>query len=291
MSLHAAHVFGSASIVAEGGVEASFALHKFKIRFKLLAYRRWNQNDLLERLGVAVGGQQRVNQAFPGVDAVRVQPQNLLVKIVGLRRIVARQIDTRQLQLERHAGLASGRDLQLGRAFQKALGDFKLVGPLINSTEHGQKGGIGERRFVGGRRHLLDIGDGLIVLAHLVMRANHALPGGQVARIVVEYLRIKLSGLVEALGLHQDSSVLQLGIRFEMGPVVGKRQRQGEGQHPLRIRVAILGMIDGRQRAQVLRVPGQRNLDRSRDAGGEVERPLVPVVARIGQKQTAPGFD
>ncbi len=87
--------------------------------------------------------------------------QHLLVNFVGLGGIVALQIDGRQLQLEGDAGLAAGGDLQLCRALEHALGDFKLVGLLIDCAQHGEKAGIGERGLVGGRRHLLHVGDGL----------------------------------------------------------------------------------------------------------------------------------
>ena len=101
-----------------------------------------------------------------------------MVDGVSLRGVVALEVDGRQLQLKSESGLGAGRDLQLGRAFQEALGDLKLVGLLIHRAEHGQKAGIGERILVSGRRHLLHLGNGLIVQAEFMMRADHAGPCG-----------------------------------------------------------------------------------------------------------------
>ena len=45
---------------------------------------------------------------------------------------------------------------------------------------------IGESGFVGGRGHLLDVGDGLCVLGERVMGADQAFPCGDIAGIGVE---------------------------------------------------------------------------------------------------------
>ncbi len=71
--------------------------------------------------------------------------------------------------------------------------------------------------------------------------------------------------------------------------VVGKRQRQRLGKHALGIGGAVLGMVDGGQGAQVLRILGQRGLDRRREARRDGQRLLVLVVARVGQEEAAPG--
>ena len=102
------------------------------------------------------------------------------IERVGLIGVVAQEIDGRQLQIEGEAGLAAGRSLEFGGALEQALGDFKLIGLLVDGAEHGEEAGIGQRGLVGGRRHLLHVGDGVGVLAHLVMGADQAHPGGDI---------------------------------------------------------------------------------------------------------------
>ncbi len=161
VGLHAVHVLDGARGIAGGGVEAGLGLDEVDVGIKLLAHRRRNVGDLLERLRVAIGGGQGVDEAFPGIGAVGVVGEHLAVDGVGLVSVVAQQIDGSQLQLKGDAGLAAGCDLEFFRALQQPLGNFKLVGLLIDGSEHGQEAGIAQRGFVGGRGHLLHVADGL----------------------------------------------------------------------------------------------------------------------------------
>ena len=100
MGLHAIPVFKGVDNIAAGCVQAGFALDEFDVRLELPAHRRWNESNLLKCLVVAVGNQQGGDQALPGIDAVRIPFQYLVVCRVSMRGVVALQIDGRQLQLD-----------------------------------------------------------------------------------------------------------------------------------------------------------------------------------------------
>ena len=70
VGLHPAHVFRSVRIVADGGVEAGLAVHKFNIRIQLPAHLWRNQRDLLDCFVAAVGALQCGDQTLPCGDAV-----------------------------------------------------------------------------------------------------------------------------------------------------------------------------------------------------------------------------
>ena len=188
------------------------------------------------------------------------------------------------------AGLAAGCDLKFLRALQQPLRNFKLIGLLIDGAEHGQEAGIGQRGFVGCRGHLLNVGDGLSVLADLVLGADEAFPRGDVGGIALENLRIERARLIVVPGLHQDAGVLQLGARQKRATVIGERQRERESEDALGIGGAILCLIDACERVEIFRILIERNLDLCWETRGEGQRLGILIVVRVGEEETAPAL-
>jgi hypothetical protein len=150
-----------------------------------------------ERLRVAVGRQQASDQALPGIGAIRMAPQHLAGRWRRPARCccAADRCPPTAIRARRWAGRrprsAAWPSVPADPA-QPQTG-WPADRSRRASTESRDRP---ERRLVGGRRHLLHIGDGLRVLAQLVMRADHAHPRGEVAGIVVQNLRIQRRGLV-----------------------------------------------------------------------------------------------
>ena len=234
---------------------------------------------------------ERGDEAFPCVSTVGVVSEYLAVEGVGLVGVVADEIDGRQLQFERDAGLAAGRDLKFYGALEQPLRDFELIGLLIDGAEHGQEAGIGQRGFVGRRGHLLDVGDSLSVLAHLMLGADEAFPGGDIGGIALEHLRIERESLIVMPGVHQDAGVLQLGADQQRAAVIGEWQREREGEDALRIGGAVLGLIDACECVEIFGILIERGFDLRGKTRGEVERFGVLIVVRVGEEEAAPCFE
>lgn len=164
---------------------------------------------------------------------------------------------------------------------QEALRHFKLIGMLIYGSQQRQKRRIRKCSFIRSRWHLLNIGHGLTVLSQFMLRADQARPCGNIAWIVAEDLRIQCRSLRKSFGLHQNACILQLGIRFKSGAVIGERQAKRLRQHPLCIRVTAQSVINGRQGAQILRIFRQRRLNRPWCASGKLKRFLIFVIASV----------
>ena len=130
-----------------------------------------------------------------------------------------------------------------------------------------------------------------VILAELVMGADQAHPGRDVGGIVVENLRVERDRLVVVLGLHQDAGVLQLGVGQERGSVIGERQRERQGEHALRIGVAVLRLIDAGQGAEIVGILVERGLDLRGKARRDGKSLCVLIVARVGEEQAAPAVE
>ena len=59
--------------VADGEVEAGDALHPFDVGFELAAHVQGNLAEFGERLGVAIAGHEREDEALPGVGGERMR--------------------------------------------------------------------------------------------------------------------------------------------------------------------------------------------------------------------------
>ena len=70
IALEAVEGFGCVRRIAHSGVEAGFGLDELDVRLKLAAHVGGDLHDLIERLGVAVAGDERKDQAFPGVGGL-----------------------------------------------------------------------------------------------------------------------------------------------------------------------------------------------------------------------------
>ena len=223
VALHAIEEGGGIDRVSGGGVETGFGLLEQNVGLQLLAHGRRDEFDLFQCLAVAVGLLESADESAPRVDVVRVCLQDLFIECVGLRGVVALQIDRRKLNLEPERGLATGLRLQANGALEQPLRNLKLVGLLVDGAEHGKKAGIGERGFVGVGRHLLDQIDSCCVVFELVLGRYQAHPCRQTGGVVVEDLLVHHRCLVVALGGHQNARVLQACSRLESASVVGER--------------------------------------------------------------------
>ncbi len=253
----------------------------------MLAGAGGNLSQLLNGLGVAIGGLQGSNQPLPGLGVLRMSRQDLAVDRVGGVRIVAQQVEVRDLQLEIDAGLAAVGDGLPDGALQKSLRHVKLVSLLVDGSQLGQEAGIGEGRFVSRGGHTLHVVDGLRILPHVVVRSDQSLPRGQIGGVLVQHLRVERGGLIVVLGIQQKAGVLELGVDLRRVPT-GKWERQRLGEDALRFGIAALGLIDAGQGAQIIGVPGHFGSHRRGKLPHGGQRLLMVVGARVGQEKPAP---
>ena len=88
--------------------------------------------NLLQGFVGMVGGLQRRDQSLPGVHALGMRRQYLAINLVGLVRVIALEINRRQLHLQLQTRLPARGDLQFRRTLEEVLRNVELVRLLID---------------------------------------------------------------------------------------------------------------------------------------------------------------